>query len=260
MPAQMKWPCRHVLSTVGKRDPKMYGIRWYSLYQHCYCRPGKEKFTERFNIMMSDEACRKANEDVLVEGLLSPSSPDSSFPKRIGDTSKEEEDLILRLRHWKLKGKCLVRGETVPLTPDEQQGDDEENGFHCPLPESDTEQDMSIEVHHSEVAASILTQDVLLTQTNQTEEIPRISQSTENKDQELCNLMRKTLKLVEDDDEHYNEIKLGYEELHSKAVKLHLEKNPKKNNNDGEGFEFPVTGTHKQKKVKRKRGVTDYLT
>ena len=85
LPAQKKYPCRHIIAIFGSIHPSMFSVRWLSQYQHSFERAGKDTLTKTFREMEDEQFNRNwaTGEHILVEGLLNK-LPLNKYPQPIG--------------------------------------------------------------------------------------------------------------------------------------------------------------------------------
>jgi hypothetical protein len=239
----------------------MYSVRWLILFQHCYQRPGHEKFTEHFQKMIKGECDRKTGEDILVENLLALSSPEADYPILQDSTTMADYNLALRIQHWTQKGTPLIRGKEVPPIPADE---DDEGIFAEGGSDSDSIQDMDLSISRSHVAENILGQDILATQQSQLDTAQYVRKSSDHKYQVANGMLQDILKVVEDDPVGYQDFidMLGkFKQMAvTRTVAAQTASSSKEgdgsiNDELGEGIEFSQTGTYKPNaNIKRKRG------
>jgi len=255
-PSRMREPCKDLLAVVNVRHPQMYAVRWLALFQHCYKREGHEDITRHFNRMIMDETNRLPDEDVLVEGLLSPSPQDSMFPILHHGTTEADYQVAKTIVGLAQNGTLALRGMPLPKLADPEEDwtmvDNDDEDVDC----------FGVKVSHSPFAASLLNQGILGTQEIQmdqgilgTQEIQRkamkiLKHKKAHVYSTLCAKISDIARLVEDDAE-------AVEEVSKKLDAIHLDmigRFTSISSSPSGGTSFSQTGKSSERKGKRVRG------
>jgi hypothetical protein len=119
--------------------------------------------------------------------------------------------------HWTKEEKPCLRGEPVPEIPHDDSDDD----FPAAADSDGAAGEqfgIGIELQHTEAAAALLGQDILMTQQSQTAAAERLTQSLENKDQIAVGKLRDTLKLVEGNPAGWEWLNRTLDNMHHQAL------------------------------------------
>jgi hypothetical protein len=263
LPARKRVPCRHIFAVVKRRHKQMYCIRWYVLFQHCYGRVGHEKMTEHFNVMITQEAARKHGEDVLVEGLLIVSPPETQFPVLHTEGTEADLELAKRILELNQRGIAVERGvNNLPIM---------EEGMFLPIMEEgmlNEEEDIAEDaagylqvgddkgmegtVSFSTAARAILGNNLLAR--DQLEAVERLRHSSDCVYNRFNAITKDIAKVVEDDPEEVERFAATLGQFHLEAIARKATKSKSSESGDQGELHFSQSGTSRDKISKRKRG------
>jgi hypothetical protein len=252
-PARRRVPCRHIFAVLQRRHKQMYSIRWYALFQHCYGRVGHEKMTEHFNVMIAQEATRTPGEDVLVEGLLTLSPPETQFPVLHTEGTEADLELAYKVLALNKRGIAVRRGQDdLPIIEVEEEDSGDYGDGYLQVGDDDG---MEGFVSFSPAARAILGNNILAH--HQKETVEELKHSSDHVYNRLNAIFKDLAKVVEDDPAQVDWLAAEMDKLHLQAIAHKQQANQSKDSDSGHqgDLNFSQSGTSKQKVCKRKRGV-----
>ena len=105
-PARLKRPCSHVIAVFGGISFSMFGVRWFSGYQHNFQREDEDEKSSLFRVIENKEFKRdmENGEYVLVEGLINFEGG-NDFPRLLSNATQDNLKFSVTLYEQLFKKK-----------------------------------------------------------------------------------------------------------------------------------------------------------
>jgi len=244
LPSRMKYPCAHVYAVTQEVSMCMFGVRWYSQFQHFYGRECQGHWTKAFDSMMAmefDSMMSRNNKDGVeevldVDGMEFLSNPPVSWLSIEDDTNP----MVIQAKHlhqltW-VEKRVAVKGTPLP-------------GVHD-IEEETHESTFELECHVPDIIKEL--------QLSQQHAVTSHREKKNARKAQMLEKVRDALNLADEDPESFEIMAEIIDKMHSDITGRVASRKREERNKRRSEFAFPETGRSRRRVEKRKKNVGQF--